>query len=172
MCINTQSLADWKTRKRAPLLANFQSFNSHKFLCSLAHKLVNLERIYCVVSCELSFANSRENTTSFVIVLVKWNPLVEPEVRCKLFESKFCGDNKSGMWSPRLEAFVSVESRGGPNSTLYPSLISLSLSLYILQFIVLISCSLYLQFLLSLNWKLGKVYLYSIHPTPLELILV
>ena len=90
-------LGRFEDKKRAPLLANFQSFNSHKFLCSLAHKLVNLERIYCVVSCELSFANSRENTTPFVIVLVKWNLLVELKVRCNLFERKIYGDNKSGV---------------------------------------------------------------------------
>ena len=90
-------LARFGNKKRAPLLANFQIFNSHKFLCSLAQKLVNLERIYYVVSYELSFANSRENTTPFVIVLVKWNLLVELEVRCKLFKSKICGVNKSGV---------------------------------------------------------------------------
>ena len=61
-------LGRFEDKKKAPLLANFQSFNSHKFLCSLAHTLVNLERVYCVVSSELSFTKSREITTPFVIV--------------------------------------------------------------------------------------------------------
>ena len=66
-------LGRFEDKKRAPLLANFQSFHSHKFLCTLALKFVYLERIYCVVFCELSLANSRENTTPFVVVLVSAN---------------------------------------------------------------------------------------------------
>ena len=67
---NYPILGKFEDKKRAQLLANFQSFHSHKFLCTLALKFVYLERIYCIVFCELSFANSRENTTPFVIVLV------------------------------------------------------------------------------------------------------
>ena len=87
----------FQNKKKAHLVANFQSFDSHKFVCSLAQKFVNLERDYSVVSCELSFANSRENTTQIVVVFVKYNLLVELEVRCKLFKSKICVINKSGV---------------------------------------------------------------------------